>query len=327
MQPFTRNFGRRWGVAPTLEAGSGRAPIMRVMPELPEVETVARELREGSAARGPSVLGRVIARVTVRWPRQIAAPAPRDVEARLRGQKVLAVGRRGKVIVFTLSRDVMLVHLRMSGDLTVVPGEAPPDKHAHTVFQFEDGSELRFSDTRKFGKVWVVADAAAVLGGLGPEPLDDAFTPAVLAERLQGRHRLLKPLLLDQAFLAGVGNIYADEALHLAGLHPQRLSDTLTPREVRALWKALRLALNDGLRHNGASIDWQYRGGGYQEVLRAYGRAGRECQRPGCTGRIRRIVVGQRSTHFCPVCQLKRGPGVDWVEAAARRSRRARRED
>ncbi len=292
------------------------------MPELPEVETVARELREGSTTRGPSVLGRVIAGVTVRWPRQIAAPSPREIDDRLRGQQVLAVGRRGKVIVFRLTRDVLLVHLRMSGDLTVTSGVTPTDKHAHTVFHFEDGSELRFSDTRKFGKVWVVAQVEDVLGGLGPEPLDDAFTPAVLAERLKMRQRALKPLLLDQAFLAGVGNIYADEALHLAGLHPLRRSDTLSPREVRGLWKALRQALNDGLRHNGASIDWQYRGGGYQEVLRAYGRSGRECQRPGCAGRIRRIVVGQRSTHFCPVCQPKRGPGKDWVAAAARRARR-----
>ncbi len=294
------------------------------MPELPEVETVARELREGSGARGPSVLGRVIVDVTVRWPRQIAAPAPGEIAARLRDQQVLEVGRRGKVLVFRLSRDTLLVHLRMSGDLAVTAGDAPTDRHAHTVFHFADGSELRFSDTRKFGKVWVVADAAEVTGALGPEPLDVAFTPAVLAERLNAHKRALKPLLLDQAFLAGVGNIYADESLHLAGLHPLRRSDTLSPREVRGLWKALRQALNDGLRHNGASIDWQYRGGEYQEVLRAYGRAGRDCQRPGCTGRIRRIVVGQRSTHFCPVCQPKRGPGVDWVATAARRMRRSR---
>ncbi|HRE28733.1 MAG TPA: bifunctional DNA-formamidopyrimidine glycosylase/DNA-(apurinic or apyrimidinic site) lyase [Anaerolineales bacterium] len=292
------------------------------MPELPEVETVARELREGSAARGPSVLGRTIARVTVRWPRQIVEPTPREIEPRLHGQQVLTVGRRGKVIVFTLTRDVLLVHLRMSGDLTVVAGDAPPDKHAHTVFHFADGAELRFSDTRKFGKIWVVPDVNAVLAGLGPEPIDDDFTSAVLAERLRAHRRALKPLLLDQSFVAGVGNIYADEALHLAGLHPLRRSDTLTPPEVRGLWKALRQALNDGLRHNGASIDWQYRGGGYQEVLRAYGRAGRACQRPGCTGHIRRIVVGQRSTHFCPVCQRRTGAGKDWVAVAARRSQR-----
>lgn len=292
------------------------------MPELPEVDTVARELREGSAGRGPSVLGRVIKRVTVRWPRQIARPAAHEIEDRLRGQQVLSVGRRGKVIVIGLTQDRLLVHLRMSGDLTVVPGDAPPDKHAHTVFHFEDGSELRFSDTRKFGKVWVVLETDEVLGDLGPEPLDESFTPAVLAERLAERQRALKPLLLDQTFLAGVGNIYADEALHLAGLHPLRRSDTLSPREVRGLWKALRQALMDGLARNGASIDWQYRGGQYQEVLRAYGRADRPCQRPGCTGTIRRIVVGQRSTHYCPVCQPLKGPGVDWVAAAARRTRR-----
>jgi formamidopyrimidine-DNA glycosylase len=271
------------------------------MPELPEVDTVARELREGQAARGPSVIGRTIRRVTIRWPRHIAYPAPREVQRRLPGQTVLDVGRRGKYLVFRLSRDVLLIHLKMSGDLTLVRSEAPRDKHAHTVFHFGDGWELRFSDTRKFGKVFVAARAEEVTGALGPEPLEAGFTARKLGVMLAGKKRQLKPLLLDQTFIAGVGNIYADEALHLAGLHPLRRSDSLTPVEVHALWAAIRRALRDGLRHNGASIDWVYRGGGFQNYLRVYDRTGEPCQR--CGTPVARIVVGQRGTHFCPHCQ------------------------
>ena len=271
------------------------------MPELPEVETVARELRDGRGARGPSVLGRVIERVTVKWPRHIARPSPREVRARLPGQRIQAVGRRGKYLIFQLSQDVLLIHLKMSGDLVVVPADAPPDKHAHTIFHFDDGWELRFTDTRKFGKVYVAAQAEAVTGDLGPEPLSPRFTAQWLGERLAVRQRQLKPLLLDQTFLAGVGNIYADEALHRAGLHPLRRSDTLKPAEVRALWRAVRAALRAGLRHNGASIDWVYRGGGFQHHFRVYDRAGEPCLT--CGTPIRRIVVGQRGTHFCPRCQ------------------------
>ena len=271
------------------------------MPELPEVETVARELREGQGARGPSVIGRGIERVTVKWPRHIARPSPREVQARLPGQMIQAVGRRGKYLVFQLSQDVLLIHLKMSGDLTVAPADAPRDKHAHTVFKFDDGWELRFSDTRKFGKVFVAAQAEEVTGALGPEPLAPGVTARRLAERQAGKKRRQKPLLLDQTFLAGVGNIYADEALHRAGLHPLRRSDTLQPGEVRALWKGVRQALQAGLKHNGASIDWVYRGGGFQRHFRVYDRAGEPCLR--CGTPIRRIVVGQRGTHFCPHCQ------------------------
>ncbi len=262
---------------------------------------MARELREGGPTRGPSVVGRTIARVTVNWPRHIARPAPAEVQRRLPGQVVRAVGRRGKYLIFQLDRDVLLVHLKMSGDLLVLPAGAPPDKHAHTIFHFADGWELRFTDTRKFGKVYVAAQAEDVTGALGPEPLTAAFTPKVLGERLAGKRRALKPLLLDQAFVAGVGNIYADESLHRAGLHPLRRSDSLKPAEVRALWAAIRQALRAGLRHNGASIDWVYRGGGFQNYFRVYDRAGKPCLT--CGTAIRRIVVGQRGTHFCPSCQ------------------------
>ena len=274
------------------------------MPELPEVETVVRELREGSEGRGPSVVGRTITGVTVRWPRHIAIPSPRELKWRLPGQKIESVTRRGKYLVFNLSRDVLLIHLKMSGDLSVVNGNSPKDRHAHTIFHFRNGYNLRFSDTRKFGKVFLVERAEEVVGRLGPEPLERGFTAKKLGEMLAAKHRQLKPLLLDQTFIAGLGNIYTDEALHLARLHPLRRSDSLKPDEVRALWRGIRRALQAGLRHNGASIDWVYRGGGFQEYFRAYDRAGEPCF--NCGTPIRRIVVGQRGTYFCPSCQKRK---------------------
>jgi formamidopyrimidine-DNA glycosylase len=274
------------------------------MPELPEVETMVRELREGSAGRGESVIGKTIAAVTVRWPRHIARPSARALKQVLPGQRIEGLRRRGKYLVFELSRDVLLIHLKMSGDLTLVGPQAPPDRHAHTIFHFADGTALRFSDTRKFGKVFLVGRAEDVTGALGPEPLERAFTAARLGQMLAARRRVLKPLLLDQTFVAGLGNIYTDEALHLAGLHPQRRSDSLTPAEARALWAGIRRALRSGIRHNGASIDWVYRGGGFQHHFRVYDRAGQPCRR--CGTAIRRIVVGQRGTHFCPGCQRLR---------------------
>jgi formamidopyrimidine-DNA glycosylase len=223
----------------------------------------------------------------------------------LPGQTITGLRRRGKYLIFELSRDVLLIHLKMSGDLLVVGPDAPRDKHAHTIFHFTDGTALRFSDTRKFGKVFLVGQAEDIVGGLGPEPLEPGFTAKKLGAMLAARHRQLKPLLLDQTFLAGLGNIYTDESLHLAGLHPLRLSDSLTPAEVRALWLGIRKALRSGLRHNGASIDWVYRGGGYQQHFRAYDRTGKPC--PRCGTPIRRMVVGQRGTHYCPACQTLNG--------------------
>jgi formamidopyrimidine-DNA glycosylase len=273
------------------------------MPELPEVETIARELREGGK-RGPSVVGQTIAGVTVRWPRHIATPSPREFKRRLPGQTIESVARRGKYLVFNLTRDVLLIHLKMSGDLSVVNSAAPKDKHAHTVFHFADGHSLRFSDTRKFGKVFLVRRAEEITGKLGPEPLERGFTAKKLGGMLAAKRRQLKPLLLDQAFIAGLGNIYTDEALHLAKLHPLRRSDSLGKEEVRALRRGIHRALRTGLRHDGASIDWVYRGGGFQNYFRVYDRAGKPCFR--CGAPIRRIVVGQRGTYFCPKCQKRK---------------------
>ncbi len=270
------------------------------MPELPEVETIAESLRRADEV-GLPLLGATLAGVTLRWPRHIAQPTPREFEQLVRGQTVHAIRRRGKFLVLDLDQHALLIHLRMSGDLRMEPSSTPLEKHDLTIWHTGAGHDLRFNDPRRFGRVWLVEDAHTVLASLGPEPLDPAFSVAELSTRLARHRRRLKPLLLDQTFVAGIGNIYADEALHRAGLHPLRASHRLSTEETSRLWRALRAALRSGLRHHGASIDWVYRGGGFQNHFRVYGRTGEPC--PVCRTPIRRIVVGQRSTHFCPVCQ------------------------
>jgi formamidopyrimidine-DNA glycosylase len=273
------------------------------MPELPEVETIARQLRSGGSAH-PPLPGRIIDRVTLRWPRHIAVPPAARFRREILGRTIRDVDRRGKYLVFPLDRGTLLIHLKMSGDLGLFPSAEPPGRYDHTVFHLDGGWDLRFGDARKFGKVFLLDDPSRVLVALGPEPLSREFTARRLGQSLRRHTRALKPLLLDQAFLAGVGNIYADEALHRARLHPLRRSDSLADEEVRRLWRGVRAALRAGLRHNGASIDWVYRGGDFQNHFRVYQRAGEPC--PACGATIRRIVVGQRGTHFCPTCQPRR---------------------
>ncbi|MEZ0395361.1 MAG: bifunctional DNA-formamidopyrimidine glycosylase/DNA-(apurinic or apyrimidinic site) lyase [Anaerolineales bacterium] len=268
------------------------------MPELPEVETIARLLR-------PALIGRTILQADLRWKRTLAAPSPQTFQRRIAGQQIREVSRRAKFLDLHLSAFHLLIHLRMSGDLLVVLGGYEPAQHDRLLLRLSDDALLVFSDPRKFGRVWLVDDPARVLADLGPEPLSEEFTPAWLFAALTRRRRQLKPLLLDQTFLAGLGNIYTDEALHLAGLHPLRISDTIRETEAVRLHAAIRRALTDGIEHNGASIDWVYRGGEFQNHFRVYGRGGQPC--PVCQTPIERIVVGQRGTHFCPRCQPMEG--------------------
>ena len=279
------------------------------MPELPEVETVARTLREGGQGRFP-VTGRTIRAARLLWQRTLAEPqAPEDAfSARLAGQSITGVGRRGKFLVLTLDHDTLLIHLRMSGDIRVesqVDAQGQPvllQPHDRLALDFTDGWRMAFNDTRKFGRAWLVEDPQSILSGLGPEPLDPQFTPEVLYERLQRVRRQVKPLLLDQRFIAGLGNIYTDEALYAAQVHPLRASNSLTQDEAAALWAAIRAVLAEGIRRNGASIDWVYRGGEFQNHFNVYQRTGEGC--PRCGTPIVRITVGQRGTHFCPRCQV-----------------------
>jgi formamidopyrimidine-DNA glycosylase len=266
------------------------------MPELPEVETIARTLR-------PSLVGRRVLSVGLFWARTLARPAIGEFHQRMSGQRIEAVTRRAKYLHLVLSDGHLLIHLRMSGDLSLRPSPCPPEPHDRLHLALDSGETLAFNDTRKFGRVWLLDDAQEVLGSLGPEPLADDFTPEDFYNLLQARRRQLKPLLLDQSFLAGLGNIYSDEALHLAGLHPLRQSDTITGEETHKLFAAIRTVLQAGIENNGASIDWVYRGGNFQNHFRVYGRAGQAC--PVCAMPIERIMVGQRSTHFCPQCQRR----------------------
>lgn len=270
------------------------------MPELPEVETIRNALREGLDGY-PSLIGLKIIEARVYWPRTLATPSVEDFPDRIRGQIIQELGRRGKYLLFHLSSDTMLIHLRMSGDLFLEPLNAELAPHHRMTFEFQEGFRLAFNDTRKFGRVWLVEDPQTVIGDLGPEPLDEEFTPQVLWQRLQARRRQLKPLLMDQKFLAGLGNIYTDEALHMAKLHPLSNSHEITRVQSEVLWKSIRQVLKEGIRRNGASIDWVYRGGDFQNYFRVYGRAGEAC--PECGSLVERIIVGQRSTHFCPNCQ------------------------
>jgi formamidopyrimidine-DNA glycosylase len=270
------------------------------MPELPEVETTVRALRD-------PLVGQIITEVRNYWPRHIATPGLSELQERIHGRRIAAIDRRAKYLVFKLSGDeTLIIHLKMTGHLSVVNKEQPPDRYAHTIFALAGEQEIRFRDPRKFGRVYLVKDPAEVLAGLGPEPLEPAFTAALLAQRLQGRKRALKSLLLDQSFIAGVGNIYADEALHVAGFHPERRADQLNPDEIAVLHSAIQHVLEMGIAREGASISNYVKPDGsrgdMQNAVAVFRRTGQICYRCGLT--IRRIVLGGRSTHFCPGCQF-----------------------
>jgi formamidopyrimidine-DNA glycosylase len=254
-------------------------------------------------------MGRTILRADLRWKRTLASPSPRAFQRLIAGQQILEVSRRAKFLTFRLSTLWLLVHLRMTGDL-VLKQTGKPETHDRLRLSLsgtggleEAGDQcfLVFNDARKFGRVWLTPNPEEVLGRLGPEPFADEFTAEWLYEALRNRHRQLKPLLLDQSFLAGLGNIYTDEALHRARLHPLRSSDSVKRRQARVLWEAIRSVLEEGIQRNGASFDWVYRGGEFQNYFRVYDREGQSC--PVCGAKIKRLVVGQRGTHFCPRCQ------------------------
>jgi len=283
------------------------------MPELPEVETIARKLK-------PHLLGKIITEADVRWARTLAFPNPRKFKSQIKGQEIKDVTRRAKFFIMQLSDYSLLIHLRMSGDLLIKDSKIKPEKHDRLILKLQSAkssapedpsnlvhaavlrrASLVFNDTRKFGRVWLVSDAAEVLGRLGPEPFSKKFTPKWLHTALHSKHRQIKPLLLDQTFLAGLGNIYTDESLNVAKVHPLMISDAVTVKQAEALHNAIRNVLKEGIRRNGASFDWVYRGGEFQNYFRVYDRAGKPCLT--CGTNIERILVGQRSTHFCPNCQ------------------------
>jgi formamidopyrimidine-DNA glycosylase len=270
------------------------------MPELPEVETFRRKFLHGSD-ENPSLLGMRINGADLFWKRTLETPSPETFRTQIVGQTIQDINRRGKYLSFKLSQDYLVIHLRMSGDLWIESTMDPIAKHHRLILNLDSGIRLAFNDTRKFGRAWFVRDTDSLFGRLGPEPLEDGFTSEDFYARLKSRRRQIKPLLLDQTFLAGMGNIYTDEALHIARIHPQTIANTLKIEQSQNLWKAIRQVLEEGIRRNGSSIDWVYRGGDFQNYFQVYQRTGESCYH--CETPIKRITVGQRSTHFCPKCQ------------------------
>jgi formamidopyrimidine-DNA glycosylase len=270
------------------------------MPELPEVETIVRGLRQ-------PLMGRSVIDTFTDWPRQIDRPAWNEFRSRMRGRAFRSIFRRGKYLIFELDQgENLIIHLKMTGQLSVVPREMAADGHVHTVFNLDNNFDLRFRDVRKFGRLYLVRDPAEVLDGLGPEPLSDSFTSKWLYEETRRRKRVLKPLLLDQHFIAGIGNIYADEALHRAQINPFRKANTLSRKEAQTLTAAIRHTLILAINQEGSSIDAGYRkpdgsSGSMQAHFTVYGRGGELC--PRCGAIVERKILGGRSTHFCPQCQ------------------------
>lgn len=263
-----------------------------------------RELRSGRGRSPAALPGLRIQSTRFFWEGSLATPGPREFIDKTSGKKIIDVARRGKFILLHLESGVILVHLRMSGDLRVetLPDDAaPPLPHDRLAILLEGHLALIFNDPRKFGRFWYSDHLDEITGRLGPEPLADDFFAGDFFQRLRSRCRQIKPLMMDQAFLAGIGNIYADEALHRARLHPRRRSDTLSEAESAALWGAIRETLRLGIENNGASIDWVYRGGEFQNNFLVYQQTGKPC--PDCGRVIERIIVGQRGTHYCPTCQ------------------------
>lgn len=273
------------------------------MPELPEVETVRRILE-------PQVLGRRIAGVTVRRSDVIARPEPEAFVRQVEGAVIAGMGRRGKFLTICLGdRGTLVLHLRMTGQLLVTPEDFPEDKHTHLLFGLDDGSQLRFIDTRRFGRFWLIGqgeeDCFSGVGKLGPEPFDEALTGDYLRGRLQKSRRAIKECLLDQAVVAGIGNIYGDEILFAAGIRPGRQACSLTEAEWRALAGAIPRIMEQGIRNDRMTAQEYLAGKGKEyrneTFWQAYGREGQPC--PRCGAAMERLTLAGRSSCFCPSCQ------------------------
>ena len=273
------------------------------MPELPEVETVKRTLEKKLA-------GLTFEAVKLHMPKIVRLPTPEEFADSLAGKKITRLGRRGKYLLLHLSGGLTLViHLRMTGRLVYTTPKTPLEKHTHAVFALSNGDQLRYTDIRQFGRMMLAPtaelDEMPGLKTLGVEPLSGNFTREFMKKELKRRRTRLKTLLLDQSFIAGLGNIYVDEALHRAGLHPERLAVGLSPRETTHLYQAIKDVLNEGINNRGTSfrdyVDGDGRPGNYQEKLAVYSKEGKPCLK--CGKPINRIRVAGRSSYFCPHCQ------------------------
>ena len=272
------------------------------MPELPEVETIARSLRAGGMT-GEPIINRQITSVDLFNPNTLVFNGtPAECSAALNGRVIRSVDRRAKYINIATDGPRILIHLRMSGDLRLETEDGHEiQKHDRLVIHFADGTRLAFNDVRKFGRVWVTDDPDSVLGELGVEPLGDEFTAEKLRGLLSKKRVPIKTALLDQHLIAGIGNIYADESLFAAGIRPDRPACSVTADECARLRDCIRETLTAAIAHNGSSFDWAYKGGHFQNEFKVYQKENTPC--PVCGTTIQRIVINQRGTHFCPKCQ------------------------
>jgi formamidopyrimidine-DNA glycosylase len=273
------------------------------MPEMPEVETMVRDLT-------PRVVGHTITAVDAPFRGSVVYPDFEEFETRATGKIITAVERRGKFALFSLSSgDVLIVHRGMTGSLLLRPSNVEMDPYTRLILALDGGEELRFRDPRKFGKVFLMdpsgAERALPWAHFGPEPLNGAFTVPAFRRALSGRTAPIKPLLLNQRVVAGLGNIYVDEALFLARIHPERPAGSLTPAEVKRLHTAIRDTLAAAIDRRGTTFDnytdIEGRAGGFQDSLQVFRRGGEPC--PRCRGPLTRTVLQGRGTHFCARCQ------------------------
>jgi formamidopyrimidine-DNA glycosylase len=273
------------------------------MPELPEVETIVNELRSSS------LIGMEITQTKVLWPGTISPLNAEEFNFHLVGQKILEISRRGKYIIFTLSKHTLLVHLRMTGKFTLCSSARQPFSHERVSLKFKDGRYLYYDDQRKFGRWLLLLHPEEKLASLGIEPLSPDFTLHSFKKILKASSQAIKPFLLNQQHIAGIGNIYVDEALWAAKIHPLQKACTLTPNMVKELFKAIPEVLKAGIKNMGTSLgskDANYfsvsgRRGDYQHQLVVFRRNGFLCPRCGTT--IVKLKVAQRGTHICPHCQ------------------------
>lgn len=272
------------------------------MPELPEVETIVRELRAAQLE------GRTIVGAAVYWPRTVSPLEPGKFCCEITGQRIKHITRRGKWIEIHLTHHQLFIHLRMTGKLLFRRSSDSQHPHERLRLELDDGRMLSYEDQRKFGR-WRLVPEGSELVSVGVDPFSKAFTWQFFERAIKGRFRQMKPLLLDQKVISGLGNIYVDEALWEAKIHPLRRSDTLTAKEMKDLFQAIPLVLSRGIENQGTTLgdhranyfSVSGRRGGNQFKLRVFRREGEACYR--CKSVIKKMVVGQRGTHFCPLCQ------------------------
>ena len=273
------------------------------MPELPEVETIRRTLEV-------LVLGETIEDVDIRWAKIIKEPDDAELfRMLLKGQTIHAIGRRGKFLIFHLDDHALVSHLRMEGKYGLYDEEEPADKHTHVIFKFTDHTELRYRDVRKFGTMHLHTKGTELdvlpLSKVGPEPFSDEFTPEYLGQAIGKTNRFIKTVLLDQRVVAGLGNIYVDEALFHSGIHPERPASSLTEEEIKKLYASIKETLATAIEKGGSTVrsyvNSQGQIGMFQLELFAYSRKGQPCKI--CETPMERIIVGGRGTVYCPKCQ------------------------